>query len=268
MIPSAVFVPAVAKQTTFHSPANFEKSWEYPIDVFTCFVDLEKTYDRVPREKLWGVLREHGVDDCLLLAAMSLYSYSDVCVRVGRVKSRPFTFGVGLRQGCVLSPLLFIVYISGSQPVRWREPNPDLRFCWRASLKFLTQFNWHVLFYNRTNSVIQNVRRFIERPVRAAQRVPGSRMRPSEPRLRNTGLHELDRQSQPNRRGCHSRELQDQQFTFCRRFGTASIFSTACTRSVFCCVRPNRKSALKIPRICLSTNPRQCMRQVSGNTLQ
>ena len=55
-------------------------------------------------------------------------------------------------------------------------------------------------------------------------------------------LHELDRQSQPSRWGCHSSELQDQPFTFWR-FGTASIFSTessACTRSVIRCVRPNR----------------------------
>ena len=44
-------------------------------------------------------------------------------------------------------------------------------------------------------------------------------MWPSEPGLETTGLHELDRQSQPSRRGCHSRELQDQLLTFCRRFG-------------------------------------------------
>ena len=64
-------------------------------------------------------------------------------------------------------------------------------------------------------------------------------------------LHELDlrlrcqraKQSQPSRRGCYSWKLQDQPFTFCSRFDTASIFSTeysACTRSVFCCVRPSQ----------------------------
>jgi len=52
---------------------------------------------------------EHGVDGRLFLSVKSLYSCSKVCVRVGRVKSRPFTIGVGLRQGCVLSPVLFII---------------------------------------------------------------------------------------------------------------------------------------------------------------
>ena len=54
-------------------------------------------------------------DSRLLLAIKSLYSCFEVCVRVGRVKSRPFTVGVGLRQGCVLSLLLVIVYIRGGQ---------------------------------------------------------------------------------------------------------------------------------------------------------
>jgi len=95
---------------------NFEKSWGYVKDVFTCFVDLEKTYDRFPSEKHCGVLPEYGVDGRLLLAVKLLYSCSEVYVHVGRVKSPSFTFGVGLRQRCVLSSLLFIVYISGSQP--------------------------------------------------------------------------------------------------------------------------------------------------------
>jgi len=75
-------------------------------------------------------------------------------------------------------------------------------------------------------SITQTIRRFIERLLMAAQRVPASRMQPSEPELRTTSLHELDRQSQPSQWGCHSQEVQDQPFAFCRQFGTASIFST------------------------------------------
>ena len=38
-----------------------EKSWERAKDVFACFVDLEKAYDQVPRDKLWIVLQEYGI---------------------------------------------------------------------------------------------------------------------------------------------------------------------------------------------------------------
>ena len=95
-----------------HSEAIFEKSLEYGKDLFACFVDLEKAYDRVSRDKLWKVLQEYGVNGQLLRAIKSFYSRSKVCVRVNGKQSKPFHVGVGLRQGCVLSPLLFIVYVN------------------------------------------------------------------------------------------------------------------------------------------------------------
>ena len=88
-----------------------EKAWEYGKSVYSCFVDLEKAYDRVPRGKLWSVLQEYGIDGPLLGAIQSLYTNCSSCVRVNGSKSTPFTVGVGLRQGCVLSPLLFIIYM-------------------------------------------------------------------------------------------------------------------------------------------------------------
>jgi len=49
------------------------------------------------------VFWDGGVDGRLLLAVKSLCSCSEVCVHVGKVKSRPFTVGVGLRQECVVT---------------------------------------------------------------------------------------------------------------------------------------------------------------------
>ena len=77
----------------------FEKSWEHAKDLYRCFVDLGTVYGlccRVLRKKLCGVLWEYGVDGYLLLAVKSLYSCSEDCVRVRKVKSRPFSVGVRL----------------------------------------------------------------------------------------------------------------------------------------------------------------------------
>ena len=90
----------------------FEKSWEHDKDLFACFVDFEKAYGRVPQNKLWEVLRKYGVNGQLLRANKSFYCRPEVCVRVNGKQSKPFHVGAGLRQGCVLSPLLFIVYMN------------------------------------------------------------------------------------------------------------------------------------------------------------
>jgi len=52
----------------------------------------------------------------------------------------------------------------------------------------LPQVNWHVLFYCRTKSVTQDIRGFVERLVRASERVLEGHTRPSESRLRNTAI--------------------------------------------------------------------------------
>ena len=67
--PNRVFVTLVALQNKFHSPANFREILGASQRLLHMFCrPLGKVYDRVPREKLWGVLREYDVNGCLLLA--------------------------------------------------------------------------------------------------------------------------------------------------------------------------------------------------------
>ena len=68
----------------------FEKSWEYAKEVNARFVDLEKTYDRIPRDKLWAVLLQYGIDGQLQTAIKSLYMHSEVCVRANSATTKPF----------------------------------------------------------------------------------------------------------------------------------------------------------------------------------
>ena len=89
----------------------FEKSWSMAKTL--CMLCRSwKSIWRVPRDKLWKILQEYGVDGQLLRAIKSFYCRPEVCVRVKGKQSKPFHVGVGLLQGCVLSPLLFIVYMN------------------------------------------------------------------------------------------------------------------------------------------------------------
>ncbi|KAK3558549.1 hypothetical protein QTP86_019017 [Hemibagrus guttatus] len=88
-----------------------EGSWEFAQPVHMCFVDLEKAFDCVPRGILWEVFWEYGVHGPLLRAVRSLYNRSRSLVRIASCKSDLFPVHVGLRQGCPLSLVLFIVFM-------------------------------------------------------------------------------------------------------------------------------------------------------------
>ena len=82
-------------------------------DVFWAFIDLEKAYDTIDRHGMWQMLGVYGVGGKLLKAVQSFYVDSKACVRVGNDVSQWFPVNVGLRQGCVMSPWLFNVYMDG-----------------------------------------------------------------------------------------------------------------------------------------------------------
>jgi hypothetical protein len=73
------------------------------------FVDLEKAFDRVPRDVVRWALRKEGVSEYLVRAVMSTYEKARTVVRVGNECTEEFDVKVGVHQGSVLSPLLFII---------------------------------------------------------------------------------------------------------------------------------------------------------------
>jgi hypothetical protein len=84
-----------------------EKKWEYNEEVHQLFIDFKKAYDSVRRDVLYKILIESGIPKKLgRLIKMSLTeSYSRV--RVGENVSDSFPIRNGLKQGDVLSPMLF-----------------------------------------------------------------------------------------------------------------------------------------------------------------
>ena len=79
--------------------------------LYMAFIDLEKTFDRVPRDVIWWAMRKLGIDEWLVRLVQSMYKYVRSRVRVGDGYSEEFGVGVGVHQGSVLSPLLFIIVL-------------------------------------------------------------------------------------------------------------------------------------------------------------
>jgi hypothetical protein len=75
------------------------------------FVDLEKAFDRVPREVVWWALRSLGVDEGLVSVIKSMYADTSTMVKLDGNVSKEFKVKVGVHQGSVLSPLLFIIVL-------------------------------------------------------------------------------------------------------------------------------------------------------------
>ena len=79
--------------------------------LYLAFVDLEKAFDRVPRDVIWWAMRKLGIDEWLVCLVQSTYKDVRSRIRVGDGYSEEFGVGVGVHQGSVLSPLLFIIVL-------------------------------------------------------------------------------------------------------------------------------------------------------------
>jgi len=87
-----------------------ERSLEHGNDVFICFVDFEKAFDRVNWVKLMQILKNLEVDWKDRRMIQKLYIEQSAVIRIGGGESKPGIIGRGVRQGCPLSPLLFLIY--------------------------------------------------------------------------------------------------------------------------------------------------------------
>ena len=78
-----------------------------------CFIDFNKAYDSVDRTILWDVLARFGVPPRMLAFIRQFHDGMQACVRLNDGEcSDKFDVGQGLRQGCVLAPLLFDMFFT------------------------------------------------------------------------------------------------------------------------------------------------------------
>ena len=95
--------------------------------LYMAFVDLEKAFDRLPRKVIWWALRKLGVEEWIVRLVQGMYAVTQSRVGVGEGYSEEFEVKVGVHQGSVLSPLLFIIVLEAlSREFRSGVPWEDL----------------------------------------------------------------------------------------------------------------------------------------------
>ena len=75
------------------------------------FIDASKAFDRVHHFKLFNKLKLRGVPSSLVRILAYWYANQSMRVRWGNILSTPFNVGNWVRQGGILSPALFNIYM-------------------------------------------------------------------------------------------------------------------------------------------------------------
>jgi len=88
-----------------------EQSLEWNSSLYITFIDFEKAFDSVDHNTLCKILRHYGIPEKFIAIIQQSYYNSKIRVIHNRELTSPFSVKSGVRQGCILSPMLFLLVI-------------------------------------------------------------------------------------------------------------------------------------------------------------
>jgi hypothetical protein len=88
-----------------------ERCREQKKDLHMVFIDLEKAYDKVPRNVTWWTLQKHKVSTKYITLIKDMYDNVVTSVRTSDGDINDFLINIGLHQVSILSPYLFALVI-------------------------------------------------------------------------------------------------------------------------------------------------------------
>ena len=88
-----------------------EQSIEWNSPLLVNFIDFEKAFDSIDRNTLWKLLRHYGIPPKILTLIQKMYDGTSCKVLLEGRLTDSFEIKTGVRQGCLLSPFLFILAV-------------------------------------------------------------------------------------------------------------------------------------------------------------
>ena len=107
-----------------------EKYLQKKKSIYFAFVDLEKAFDHVSRRILCWAMRKLRIDEWIIQIVQSMHDNGHSKVRITSSYSNPINVLVGVHQGSVLNPSLFIIVMKA------------------LSRDFRTGWPWELLYAN------------------------------------------------------------------------------------------------------------------------
>ena len=88
-----------------------EQCLEWNSSLYMNFIDFEKAFDSIHHPSLWQIMSLYGLPPKVINIVKDMYANNACCVRHEGQQSEWFQVKTGVRQGCIISPLLFLIVI-------------------------------------------------------------------------------------------------------------------------------------------------------------
>ena len=97
--------------------------------LFVCYFDLKKAFDSLNRTKMfYNLLTEYHIGGKFLKIIQNMYTNNEIFIKLSGGLTKPFLSTAGVKQGCVLSPIIFNLFI-GKLPSIYDNDNQSSSFC-------------------------------------------------------------------------------------------------------------------------------------------
>lgn len=108
-----------------------EKCREQNKPLYMAFIDLVKAFDSVNRSALWKILALSGCPPKFISVLRLLHDDMTAAVIAGGTCGEPFAINTGVKQGCIIAPTLFSIFISSIMHLIREDIPPGVQLSYR-----------------------------------------------------------------------------------------------------------------------------------------